>query len=140
MRKIMLMLLMLFTSFMGVKAQDMKVTGKVTDATTGNPVAFATVTVKGNSKGVATDANGDFSISAGNNAILVITSVGYQRIEMQATDGIANVVLTKQNNDLSEVVVVGYGTQKRATLTGSVVQLNNATLIKRQVSSASQVL
>jgi hypothetical protein len=57
MRKIMPMLLMLFTSFMGVKAQDMKVTGRVTDVATGLPVESASIVINGKGKGVATTSN-----------------------------------------------------------------------------------
>ena len=140
MRKIMLMLLMLFTSFMGIKAQDMNVTGRVTDDATGLPVESASIIIKGIGRGVATNANGSFSITVSKGSTLAISSLGYDKKEVVVTEGSVNVSLTKQNNNLSEVVVVGYGTQKRANLTGSVVQLNNEALIKRQVSSASQVL
>lgn len=140
MKKMLLMLLMLFTSFMGIKAQNMKVTGRVTDATTGLPVESASITIKGIGKGVSTNSNGSFSITLNQGATLEISSLGYEMKEVVVTDGLINVSLTKQNNNLSEVLVIGYGTQKRGNLTGSVVQLNNEALIKRQVSSASQVL
>lgn len=140
MRKIRLLLLMLFTSFMGVKAQDIKVTGRVTDVATGLPVESASVIIKGVGKGVSTNSDGGFSINASKGSTLQISSLGYEPQDVAVAEAVVNVSLTKQNNNLSEVVVVGYGTQKRANLSGSVVQLTNAALIKRQVSSATQVL
>lgn len=140
MRKTIYLLLMLFTTLLGVKAQDIKVTGSVIESVTGKPLESASVTLKGKGKGVATNANGDFSITVAKGESLVISSIGYNSKEIKADDAVVNVSLDKSDNNLADVVVVGYGTQKRANLSGSVVQLNNASLIKRQVSSASQVL
>ena len=140
MRKTIYLLLMLFTTLLGVKAQDIKVTGSVIESGTGKPLESASVTVKGKGKGVATNANGDFSITVAKGESLVVSSIGYNSKEIKADDAVVNVSLDKSDNNLADVVVVGYGTQKRANLSGSVVQLNNASLIKRQVSSASQVL
>lgn len=140
MRKTIYLLLMLFTTLLGVKAQDIKVTGSVIESATGKPLESASVTVKGKGKGVATNANGDFSITVAKGESLVVSSIGYNSKEIKADDAVVNVSLDKSDNNLADVVVVGYGTQKRANLSGSVVQLNNASLIKRQVSSASQVL
>ena len=140
MRKTIYLLLMLFTTLLGVKAQDIKVTGSVIESVTGKPLESASVTLKGKGKGVATNANGDFSITVTKGESLVISSIGYNSKEIKADDAVVNVSLDKSDNNLADVVVVGYGTQKRANLSGSVVQLNNASLIKRQVSSASQVL
>lgn len=140
MRKTIYLLLMLFTTLLGVKAQDIKVTGSVIESGTGKPLESASVTLKGKGKGVATNANGDFSITVAKGESLVVSSIGYNSKEIKADDAVVNVSLDKSDNNLADVVVVGYGTQKRANLSGSVVQLNNASLIKRQVSSASQVL
>lgn len=140
MRKTIYLLLMLFTTLLGVKAQDIKVTGSVIESATGKPLESASVTLKGKGKGVATNANGDFSITVAKGESLVVSSIGYNSKEIKADDAVVNVSLDKSDNNLADVVVVGYGTQKRANLSGSVVQLNNASLIKRQVSSASQVL
>lgn len=140
MRKTIYLLLMLFTTLLGVKAQDIKVTGSVIESVTGKPLESASVTLKGKGKGVATNANGDFSITVAKGESLVVSSIGYNSKEIKADDAVVNVSLDKSDNNLADVVVVGYGTQKRANLSGSVVQLNNASLIKRQVSSASQVL
>jgi TonB-linked SusC/RagA family outer membrane protein len=140
MRKSICLFLLLFTAFTGLQAQDMKVTGRVTEAATGRPVESASVTIKGKGKGVATNANGDFSITVSKGATLIISSVGYDRKEITVDYASVNVTLDKSDNNLADVVVVGYGTQKKSNLTGSVVALNNATLTKRQVSSTSNLL
>ncbi|MBC7887209.1 MAG: TonB-dependent receptor [Ferruginibacter sp.] len=140
MRKTICMLLILLTTLLGVKAQDIKVTGTVTESATGKPLESASVTIKGKGKGVPTNVNGVFSITVPKGETLVVSSIGYNGKEVNADNAVVNVSLDKSDNNLADVVVVGYGTQKRANLSGSVVQLNNASLIKRQVSSATQVL
>ncbi len=134
-----MMLLVLFTSAMVVDAQT-TVSGRVTSASTGNPAEGVSVTIKGTRRGVITSANGTFSIKANTGDVLVFNGVGFEQKEVEVTGTGIEVQLTANIGDLGEVVVVGYGTQKKANLTGAVVQLNNSALTKRQVSSTSQVL
>lgn len=96
------------------------VTGKITDAVTGQPVSGATVRIKGNAKGVSTDAAGSFTIKVIAPATLVISYVGYADQEISASADLSAIRLRQVTKDLGEVVVVGYGTQKKATLTGAV--------------------
>lgn len=99
---------------------DVKVTGKVTDVS-GTPLAGVIVTIKGTSKATITDREGNFSLDiADNKATLVFTLVGYTAIERQASQPVINVTLTEEVKKLDDVVVIGYGTQKKADLTGSV--------------------
>lgn len=99
------------------------VTGRVTDAK-GDGLPGVTVLVKGTKTGVSTDANGNFSLDVPDNAILVISSVGYanQEIAVAGRNSI-NVSLSDSNQQLSDVVVVGYLTQKREDVTGSVASV-----------------
>lgn len=102
------------------RSLNLKVTGKVTDAA-GTPLAGVMVTIKGTSKTTVTDRDGMFSIDATEiNATLVFTLVGYTSIEKTASQPVINVVLTEEVKKLDDVVVIGYGTQKKADLTGSV--------------------
>jgi TonB-linked SusC/RagA family outer membrane protein len=141
MKKKIYLFLVLFTTLLGgIKAQDIKVTGRVTEAATGNAVEAATISVKGKSKAVASNANGDFTISVNNGATLVVSSVGFSKKEITASTERMNIMLIKDANNLSDVVVVGYGTQKKANLTGSIVTLKNEDLLKRQVASTSNLL
>jgi TonB-linked SusC/RagA family outer membrane protein len=96
--------------------------------------------LKGQRTGASTRADGSFTINAQQGAVLVVSSVGYRTQEVTASNGVANVSLEPISESLTDVVVVGYGTQKRATLSGAQVQLKNADLTRRQVSSTSQVL
>jgi TonB-linked SusC/RagA family outer membrane protein len=141
MKKKIYLLLVLFASLIcGVKAQNIKVAGTVTDEATGKPIESVSVVVKGKTKGgTTTDANGNFSLSVSSGASLVISSVGYANQEVTASD-IVSVTLKKADNNLADVVVVGYGTQKKANLTGSIVTIKNEDLIKRQVASTSNLL
>ena len=137
MKKVKLLLLLFFAGLFKLSAQNVK--GRITDAQSGAPIESASVNVKGSKKVFAiTNSNGDFTIKASPDATLIISSVGYDSKEVKADAG--SIVLSKGSNTLGDVVVVGYGTQKRANLTGSVVTLNNASITKRQVSSTSQVL
>ena len=102
------------------QAAAVLVRGKIVDADS-NPLEGATVTVKGSSAGTKSDADGNFSISAEQNAVLVISYVGFeiQEVNVAGREFIA-VKLNPTVAASQEVVVVGYGTQKKASLTGSV--------------------
>jgi TonB-linked SusC/RagA family outer membrane protein len=104
----------------GAYAQNRTVTGKVVDAVTNETIVGAAVTVQGTAVGTATDVNGNFKLSVPANATLVIKSVGYEQLSVQASATAMTIKLSSANNNLNEVVVVGYGTQTKATLTGAV--------------------
>ncbi|MFM2138459.1 MAG: hypothetical protein RJA57_766 [Bacteroidota bacterium] len=139
MKKASLLCLMLLLAWAAVWAQNVKVAGRVTDAD-GKGLEGISVTVKGRSTGAITNSNGDYTITVPQGARLVFSSVGFEAREVAVTGGRMDVTLQSAAGDLGEVVVVGYGTQRKANLTGSVVALNNSALTRRQVSSSSQVL
>lgn len=138
MRKL-LFLLMLSVSGLLASAQETRVTGKVTNAT-GEPVGGASVVVKGKNKGTATNAAGEFTINVPRGATLVITSIGFAPQEITANNNNLTATLRADNTQLSDVVVVGYGTQRRSAITGSVVTLKSEALTRRQVASTSNLL
>ncbi|MEI9947282.1 MAG: SusC/RagA family TonB-linked outer membrane protein [Chitinophagaceae bacterium] len=107
-----LQLLGLFCLFALVAfAQNRTITGKITNPD-GIPVSFASVTVKGTTKGVSSDVNGNFSIDVARNSILLITAAGYQNIEVNVGDQtVINSMLTAENT-LGEVVVTALGISK----------------------------
>ncbi len=85
------------------------VSGRITDSR-GNPVAGASITVKGARTGTAADANGNFTINAGNGSpVLVVSAVGMEATEISPNSGYANISLREDSKSLSEVVVIGYG-------------------------------
>ena len=99
-------------------AQQVNVSGVIKDAT-GETVIGASVMVKGTKTGTVTDFDGRFHVECTPGATLVISYIGYQTQEVKAADGM-NVVLQEAANDLNEVVVTGYTTQRKADLTGAI--------------------
>jgi TonB-linked SusC/RagA family outer membrane protein len=129
--------LMLFTinhaqakPFLGDGA-DRPVKGKITDDK-GNPLSAVSITIKGTKKGVITDPNGDFEINVPNNkAILIVSSVGFDVQEIAVQDKTDIIVrLAAATSKLEDVIVVGYGTQKKVTVTGAVTQVKGSELAK----------
>ena len=106
-------------------AQDV-VTGKVTDAADGSGIPGVSVAVKGTTRGAQTDANGTYKVNAGSNATLVFSFVGYASKEVSVgSKSVVDVKLSADNKSLEEVVVVGYGTQKRKEISGTVTSLGS---------------
>jgi TonB-linked SusC/RagA family outer membrane protein len=120
-------------------AQQIKVSGSITDAASGTPIEFASVNVKGGKKGVATTKTGGFTITVEKGATLIISSVGYERKEVLSQEFLS-ITLNRDGSSLGDVVVVGYSTQKRANVTSAVTSINGAELIKRPLASTSMTL
>lgn len=116
------------------------VSGTVTDST-GNPLIGVSVLIKGSGRGTVTDAGGRYQIDAPKDATLVFSYIGYQNVEIPI-DGkeTIDVRLTASKTGLNEVVVVGYGTQKKVNLTGAVTQINAEDLEDRPVTNLTQAL
>ena len=114
-----------------VTQQTIKVQGQVVDQN-GEPLIGATVRVKGAQTGVVTDFDGNFSIDAASNATLLVSYVGYKdrEIAVRGRAVIEQIQLESDAQMLDQVVVIGYGTQKKADLTGS-VSIVNADELKR---------
>ena len=124
-----------------VTQQTIKVTGQVVDQG-GEPLIGATVRVKGEQSGSVTDFDGRFQINASANATLIVSYVGYKDREI-AVRGRANlneIQLESDDNILDQVVVIGYGTQKKADLTGSVSVVNAEELKRVSNSNISTML
>jgi TonB-linked SusC/RagA family outer membrane protein len=113
--------------------QQVTVTGKVTDAATGEALIGVTVLVKGTTIGTLTDLNGNFSIPVANRqpVTLLVSFIGYTTQEIQATPGIpVATALVLEVTQIQEVVVVGYGTQKKESVVGAITQVNSKTLMQ----------
>ncbi|WP_373724621.1 carboxypeptidase-like regulatory domain-containing protein, partial [Bacteroides heparinolyticus] len=102
--------------------QTITVNGLVVDAT-GEPVIGASVVEKGTSNGIVTDLDGKFTLNVKPGATLKISFIGYQPQEVKATPTM-KIVLKEDTELLDEVVVVGYGTQKKGNLTGAVATVD----------------
>lgn len=123
-----------------VAQQQIKVSGVVKDAM-GEPVIGASIQEKGTSNGIITDVNGNFSLSVNQGATLVISYIGFKTQEIPVVAGkILDVTLKEDTEMLEEVVVVGFGTQKKVNLTGSVGIATAKEIESRPVTSATQAL
>jgi len=115
--------------------------GKVTSSDDGTSVPGVNVLEKGTTNGTVSDGDGNFKMEVGQNAILVFSFVGYKTQEIQAgTRQIVNVVLQPDVTALSEVVVVGYGSQQKAEVTGSIATVKGKELENISVSSFDAAL
>ena len=122
--------------------QSVSVKGQVLDGD-GIPVIGASILEKGTTNGVITDIDGNYSLNVSSkNAVIVISYIGYKTVELKASDpGLANVVLKEDTEVLEEVVVVGYGAQKKETLTGAVtVETDKMIQGKGSLSSPLQAM
>jgi TonB-linked SusC/RagA family outer membrane protein len=113
-------------------AQNLTVKGKVTDATTGESLIGVSVAVKGTTTGTQTDVNGAYSIAAPSTATLAFTYIGYasQEIAVNGRTSI-DVKLLAQANELTQVVVIGYGTQRKIDNTGAVASVKGVEIAKQ---------
>lgn len=123
-------------------AQEIKISGVITDEKDGMPMIGVSVAVTGTTKGTITDLDGNYQISVAPDATqLTFTYVGYntQVIDIKGQT-VINVVMSEDVDVLNEVVVVGYGTQRKSDLTGAVSSVRGADLIKIPNASAEQAL
>lgn len=122
--------------------QEVTVRGKVTDLETGEPLPGVNVIVKGTSNGTVTDVDGNYNITANDNtATLVFSYIGYVPEEVNINGRtVIDIVLSPDIQSLQEVVVVGYGTQQKSDLTGSVSSIEAEELAKIPSASFNQSL
>lgn len=117
-----------------------KITGTVVDKA-GLPVIGANVIVKGTTNGTVTDVEGRFSLEIPENAVLLVSYIGYVEREMQVGDESAlSIILQEDTQALEEVVVVGYGTQKKINLTGAVESISSDVIEDRPIKSVADAL
>ena len=123
-----------------IAEQEIRVSGKVISAA-GEPLIGVSVLIKGTRTGTTTDANGNFSITVPDDAVLVFSSVGYENSEI-AVNGQSTLAITmKQSEKLQDaVIVIGYGTARKKDLTGSVASVSGAELAKQPVLTATQAV
>jgi TonB-linked SusC/RagA family outer membrane protein len=126
-------LLLLFTFFTTAAfAQNITVKGKVTDAANGEALIGVTVAVKGTTTGTQTDVNGAYSLSVPSNATLQVSYIGYTTQDIAIGDRTnIDIKLQGGSNLLEQVVVVGYGTQRKIDVTGSVAQVKGEEISKQ---------
>jgi TonB-linked SusC/RagA family outer membrane protein len=128
----------------GAQTTGRQVTGTVTGTTDSGPLPGVTVLLKGTTNGATTDGQGRFSLTvpAGTEAVLVFSSVGYEPLEVRAGNrtSIEVVRLKESATDLNDVVVVGYGTQRKRDITGAVGSITAAQVAETPIARTEQIL
>lgn len=136
--------LLLFFSFLlqqSYAQEQIKITGKITAAANGDGIPLANILVKNTPNGTATDFDGNFSIMAKPGQVLVVTYQGYKTKEVTVTkETVINIALIEDALALNEIVIVGYGSQKKKDLTGAISVVNADEIQKRQVTTMAEGL
>ncbi|HVT83559.1 MAG TPA: TonB-dependent receptor [Chitinophagaceae bacterium] len=126
-----------------VHAQTRKITGQVVNAATGKPIAGASVVVNASNKGAVTDENGNFSVNvpAKGKVTLAVSFTGYTLQEIPVTtENNLLIKLTEEVKELSDVVVVGYGTVKKKDLTGAVASIKTEDIVRSNPTNAEKAM
>lgn len=141
-KNLLLSLILFFGCSLSLIAQDRRITGKVVSAGDGSPLPGVSVQIKGTGKGASTDASGNYAISVpSGKSTLEIRSVGFNQQSIQiGSQSIINISLIESDNALGEVVVVGYGTQKKSNLTGNVAQISAKSIESLPVVTVEQAI
>ena len=124
-----------------VLAQSL-LSGIVTDSS-GEPLAGVSVVVRdanGSISGTTTDISGNYTIAAGPSSTVEFSCIGFKTLTFSSKQNVSRVAMEEDNQFLDEVVVVGYGTQKKVNLTGAVASVNSEALENRSTNSVTQML
>tara|TARA_B110000503_G_scaffold10383_1_gene14051 strand:- start:1781 stop:4828 length:3048 start_codon:yes stop_codon:yes gene_type:complete len=135
------MLFLLFFSMGFSFGQAKEITGTITDSEIGEPVISASVMIKNSTIGASTDFDGKFKLSAKEGDVLVITSLGYNDLEVAITlENSLTIQLVPSTALLDEIIIVGYGAQKKVNLTGSVATIKTEEIVKNSTGNVSSAL
>ena len=125
----------------GVQAQrTITVTGTVTEKSTGNPLGGVAVKVRDSNVGTLTDSSGHYKVDVKGKAVLLFSYVGYEPVSIDVNSATVDVALEAKQGALSEIIVVGYGTSKKETLTGAIATVKGAELEKSPAANFSNSL
>ncbi|GET21153.1 SusC/RagA family TonB-linked outer membrane protein [Prolixibacter denitrificans] len=140
MKKVFILTFLVLVATLGF-AQERNVQGTVTSAEDGSPIPGVSISVKGTTTGTITDVNGNYLIKVGDNATLVFSFIGLktQEVPVQGQSQI-NVSMQSETMGVDEVVVVGYGTQKKSVVTGSIAKVNSSDINKTANLRTEQAL
>lgn len=138
--KLAILMLMLASTFWGAAQTPVEVTGVVTDPS-GEVLIGVTVAVKGTNQGTATDIEGRYNIHAPIGSTLLFSYVGYETAERKVIKrGELDVVLSESSTELNDLVVVGYGVQKKSSVTGAISQVKSEDIQNRTVTNPQSAL
>ncbi len=134
-------LIFLLSAFFTIQAQEpVRVTGVVVDSKSNEPIIGASVIEKGTTNGVITGAKGEFSIRIKKDSRILVRFVGYSGAEILPKPGQNVIQLEEQNTNLKDVIVIGYGVQKKSDVTGAISSISAKDISSVPVSSAVQAL
>ncbi|PWE00152.1 SusC/RagA family TonB-linked outer membrane protein [Marinilabilia rubra] len=133
-----ILILMMWTTMLF--AQDVTVTGKVTSQSDGAPIPGVSVVQQGTTNGVITDVDGNYQLTLPEGATIVFTFIGMEPVEVVADQSNIDVQMVEQVTDLDEVVVVGYGVQKKSVVTAAISSVSAEDLEKTKPSRIEDVL
>ncbi|MDR1632649.1 MAG: TonB-dependent receptor plug domain-containing protein, partial [Dysgonamonadaceae bacterium] len=137
-KTILFCLLLMNVSFLSAQNQ-VKISGKVTDANN-EPMIGVSVVEKGTANGITTDVNGAYALTVRSGATIVFSYIGYVPQERRAIEGILNITMEEDTKALEEVVVVGYGVQKKSSVTGAISQVKAEDIRNRTITRPEQAL
>lgn len=124
-----------------VQQQGRKITGQVVDDKTGDPLIGVNVKVKGTTMGTITDLDGRFTLTVTTkNPVIVVSYIGYSQQELTASGNQLNIKLKEDAMALDEVVVVGYGVQKKSLVTGAIASVKGSELEMTGIMRADDAL
>lgn len=135
----MALFLLICLPFSLAQAQTVKVNGRVID-NLNEPMVGVSIFEKGTTNGVITDMDGNYSLSVKEGATIVYSYIGYLTQEKKAVAGVMNITLKEDTKTLDEVVVVGYGVQKKSSVTGAISQVKAEDMENRTISNAPAAL
>ena len=140
-KRITALMLCLLTGIVSVFAQQISISGTIVDGTLNEPLIGVSVHEKGTSNGVISDMDGNYSLRVNAGATIVYSYIGYITIEKKAmAEGRIDITMKEDNQTLEEVVVVGYGVQKRSSVTGSISSVKSEDFQNRTITNAEQAL
>ncbi|MCB9310105.1 MAG: TonB-dependent receptor [Lewinellaceae bacterium] len=133
--------LTLFLLYGAIGSAQSMITGKVVDGANKEPIIGAAILIKGTDRGTITDFDGNFELNASKDEIFVVSYIGYKSQEVLITsDKFYEIPLETESVLLDQVVVVGYGSQRKVDITGSTVSVKGEDLAKQPVMTATQAL
>nr|WP_319397549.1 TonB-dependent receptor [uncultured Carboxylicivirga sp.] len=133
--------LMMLSSTIAYGQESRTITGKVISATDNTPIPGTNVFVKGSTRGVITDYDGNYSVEVSENEVLVFSFIGFQTQEIQIVNQtILNVTLTEEVSQFDEVVVVGYGVQQKKLVTGATAQVKGDAIQQQNTTNPLQAM
>jgi len=132
----------ILTSISKNESYQASVSGKITNASTGDAMPGVNIQIKGTTLGTISDINGTYSLSIpARDVVLIFSFIGYQSKEIAISgQSVINVTLESQITGLEEVVVIGYGTQKKETLTGAVAQIKSEDIVATKTPSVAAAI